>query len=142
MNFAFSRERVLFMRHLVVVKLAVCVDALPAYSSLSPPTVTRTLCLTFLWGRKLATMRGYVTFLPSGTAERGTKRIVFVPLTRVPTPCASFPKSFAKAVVHSAFAGVRNKCLYSNVAPVCSSTTELQVALLSRLSIFCTALAC
>ena len=105
-NLAFFRDRVLLMRHLVVVRLAVCVEVLPVYSSLFPPTVTQTRCLTVLWGRRLATMRGYVTFFPSGTAERGTKRMVFVPLTRVPTPCASLPKSLARDVVHNAFAGV------------------------------------
>ena len=73
-------------------------------------------------------MRGYVTFLLGGTAERGMKRMVFVPLILVPTPCASLPRSLARAVIQSAFAGVRSKCLYSRESPVCASMTELQFA--------------
>ena len=140
-NFAFFVERVLLMRHFVVVRLAVCVEALPVYSSLSPPIVTRALCFTFLCGRRLATIRGYVTFLSRGTAERGMNRMVFVPLIRVPTPCASLPRSFASAVCQSSFAGVRRRCLYSNEAPVCSSMTELQSKCLCSLGC-CTVFAC
>ena len=71
------------------------------------------------------TIRAYVTFLPFGTAEQGMYLIMFVPFTRVPTPWASLPRSFASALVHNPFAGVRSKCLYSRVSPVPSSMNEL-----------------
>ena len=64
------------MRHVVVVRLAVYVEELPVYFSLSPPTVTRTLCFTCLCGQRLATMCGYMTFLPGGTAEQNERNSV------------------------------------------------------------------
>ena len=82
MNSAFGVDRVLLIRHFVVVMLAVYVLVIHVYSSLSPPTVTHTLCISFLLRRKLATMRAYVTFFP--TAHSGVGQSVL----------CSFPFSF------------------------------------------------
>ena len=49
MNLAEGVDTVLLMRHLVFVKLVQVVVVIPGNSSLSPPTVTRTLCVSFLW---------------------------------------------------------------------------------------------
>ena len=48
-------ETVLLSRHLVVLRLAEDVVVATVKSSLYPPTVTRTLCVSVLWYRILAT---------------------------------------------------------------------------------------
>ena len=123
--------------------LAVCVEVIPLYSRRSPPTVTRTLCTSFLCGLRLATSLAYVTLRPSGIAWRGMNRMVLVPfLIRVPTPCASIPRSLASARFHRFFAGVWMRCRYSRALPETSSMTELHTSVLKRVSMCCSAFAC
>ena len=53
---------------LAVSKYAVGVDTGPQYESLFPPTVSRTLWVSVLWGMMSHTMRLYLTFLTWGTS--------------------------------------------------------------------------
>ena len=57
MKLAPGVEIVLFKMHLVVVKLAQLVVVSPGKYNLFLPTVTRTRCVSVLWGRMLATSR-------------------------------------------------------------------------------------
>ena len=74
----------------------------------------------------LETSRPYVMVFPSGTEDRGMKKMVLVPLgMRVPTPCARRPKSLASARIQTAAFGPFTKSRYSSSCPVCSSKTAL-----------------
>ena len=86
-NFTPGVEIVLFSNILVVVSHTVSVDALPSYSSLLPPAVTLTLCVSGLFGLKLATYGTYKIFLLFGMSDSLMKKIVLVPFgMQVSTP--------------------------------------------------------
>ena len=54
-NMAEGVKMVLLMRHLIVVKMAQLVVAMPGKSSLFSPTVTRTQWVALLWDQVLTT---------------------------------------------------------------------------------------
>ena len=96
MNFALGLEIVLFGSILVVMRLAVSVDVLPSYSSLSPPDVTLTLCVSALFGCKLPTNRMNEVSRSFGTTVRLMKKIMLVTSgIRVPAIYANWTKLFA-----------------------------------------------
>ena len=90
-------ERIELNRHLVVVRLAMRVVVLPAYSSQSPPTVRRTQLTLVLLGQRVGTRRPYVIFLPVGILDGWTKGMVLLPLMQDPMPWARRPMSFTRA---------------------------------------------
>ena len=118
-------DKVLFIRHFVVLILAVCVDVIPSYSNVSPPTVTLTLCISFLCRPMLSTSLVPVTLRPYGIAWYLMNLIVFIPdFMRIPTPCTIIPMSLARARDHNTFAGVHMRCLYLCMFPVSGLITE------------------
>ena len=110
-------EMVLFKSSLMVVRLAVSVDAFPSYSSRSFHAVTLTRCTLVLLGRIDATRQTYETLRPSGMFFFLMKNTVFVPLgIRVLTPCANRPRSFRILVSH--------RRIHENEGSICGSWVE------------------
>ena len=127
MNFAFLIEMVLFNRSFTVVMSAVGVLMLPSYYNLSPPTRSRTLSGSNLDGLCVHTIVIYVTFLFSGTFDRGIKKTVLFPLV-LPKPCANLPSSLHMPASHfSLYSSCWMRFLYSKDSPVLLSITELTI---------------
>ena len=85
MNLVLGVEMMLFIRHCVVVRLAVLVVVVPGKASVPPLTVTRTRYFSAFCGLILARSLVYVTFLFCGTRVLDMNCIVLVPFfMRVP----------------------------------------------------------
>ena len=89
MKIASMVDTTLLRRILFVIRLAHFVTVVPSYDILLPLTVMQTRWFSALLGLMDTTIHPYFTLLPAGTAERWMKKIVFFPLKRFPTPCAS-----------------------------------------------------
>ena len=111
-------ETTLLRRILVVIRLAHCVAVGPFYESLSPPMVMRARWVSALLNLIDTEICPQVTRFPAGTSEWWTKKMVLVPLTRFPTPCASLPRSLENAVVQVYLLGTRISCVYPWFFPV------------------------
>ena len=86
----------LFRCIFVLVSDTVSVGVTPRYSNLSPLTVRLIRFTSVLFGYIVATGLISEMLRSLDTLLNGTKNIVFVSVgIRVPTPCASLPKSFA-----------------------------------------------
>ena len=73
----------------------------------------------FFGGLMLHTIFPYVVLdVLNGTSDFGLKNIVFVPLIRFPTPCASLPNSFAYKRSQIIFSGPLSNFLYCMGFPV------------------------
>ena len=118
MNLAPHVERVLLIRHLVVFRLAVCVDVRHAYSRRSPPT--------FLCGRRLATSSWYLgaryeAYCISALLHLGAHAL------------CGHTKVICQCPFSEAFCRGANGCLYSSACPDASSITELHAGVEKRL---------
>ena len=116
-------EMVLFIKTFIVLMSAVGVLTALGYSMRFPPTVSRTQCFSDLFSFISTTKFAYVTRLPLGTSSGFMNRIVSVPWTWFPTPCASLPNSLAEAHDQIFLSSPFNSCLYSCIAPVTGCIT-------------------
>ena len=98
-------ETTLLRRILVLIRLAHCVAMGLSYESLSHPTVMRNRCVSAFLVLIDTKICPYVALLPAGNLEWLMKKMVFVPLTRFPTPCASLTISLDKTVVQVPLSG-------------------------------------
>ena len=97
-----------------MMRLSNCVVVSPLYYSLLPPTVIQTRWVLALLG---------LTDTKNGTADRWMKKIVFVPLTWLDTPCTSIPMPFENSVAQVPLSGPRIIWVYPFVFPVAGSST-------------------
>ena len=124
-NFACFDDNTLLKMILEVMISDVGVVTSPGKVIKFPPTVSLVQCISAFCDIILATILPYVTYLPSGTLSLGMKKMVFVPdVILVPTPCASWPISFANEFSQMAIVGPLTRCLYSSDAPVVESMTK------------------
>ena len=119
MNLASLVEIVLFSHILVFVMLTVLVEAMPLYSSQSPPSVTFILCVSVLLGHIEAIKHTKETLRSSGMFVCLTTNIVFLLIgIWVPTPCTRQPISFARPCIQLHFSGLYIRCLYLSTSHV------------------------
>lgn len=96
-------DMTLLMCNFTSVRSAVGVPTSPGWWTLSPPTVSQVRWTSALIGFSSHTNVVYVTsfHLLLGTWSLRTKYIASVSWIRPPTPCASWPNSFAGECIHT-----------------------------------------
>ena len=97
---------------LAVMRSAAGVVKSPGKLIKFPSTVILLRCISAFCGNILAKILPYVTVLPAGDLSLGMKKVVFVPDgILVPTPCGSWPISFANEFSQMALVGPLSICL-------------------------------
>ena len=87
-NCAPGADMVLFIRSFAFVRLAQWIVVILAYGSLLPPMVRCTQWVSALVGQIVHSFLPYATFLWTGAAEKGVKKIESVPSGQPEIPWA------------------------------------------------------
>ena len=119
----------LLNRHLAVVTVSVGVLKRPGKSRRFPLTVSRVQRFLDLFSMMSQTRRPYSLFLPLGTTDSFSKKMVLVPSIQLPTPCASRPSLLAKDFLQISFSLPFMRWRYSWAWMVIGRVTEFASAI-------------